>query len=272
MNLQTLLVAAHRKWLAGFNSQHLKSWDDQFIENPESALCEAAVRDVMQGFGSTVEPFADLKGQREKGAVPASRLSLRSNRAGALLRRSGEDLYRQGNRTHEASAPRATRNRPPGSAGKLTKAVFAKATRKAPQCEQDLPTLLAVGTFHTAASRHAMDRFCANSLLTVPYRSPARRRSESIWRIGRWKTHQSTKLKYASFIKPGDCSIVNARTSISGILLCGFGVFPASIIWSASPRGRPALQPGTLALESRLAKLGSTTKNINSERLGRTRS
>jgi hypothetical protein len=111
-----------------------------------------------------------------------------------------------------------------GNYGKLTRAVFGKATGKAAQCDQDLPTLLAVGTFHTAASRLAMDRFCANSLLTgeamITWSVDARTGAS----VG--ETYQSTNLKYASFIKPGDCSIINARTSISGILLYGFGLIP----------------------------------------------
>jgi hypothetical protein len=127
---------------------------------------------------------------------------------------------------------------------KLTKAVFAKAIAKTTQCEQDLPTLLAVGTFHTAASRFAMDRFCANSLLTgqpmitwdVDMRTGAS--------VG--DTYQSTNLKYASFIKPSDCSIINARTSISGILLCGFGVIPASVIGVLDPEADRPFKPELL--------------------------
>src|SRR5271156_2257842 len=83
LSRQKLLVAAHRKWLTGFNSHHLKSWEDRFIDNPESALCEAAVRDVMQGFGFTVEPVMDLEGQGESGAVQRPDFRC-SNRAGAF--------------------------------------------------------------------------------------------------------------------------------------------------------------------------------------------
>jgi hypothetical protein len=129
--------------------------------------------------------------------------------------------------------------------GKLTKAVFAKAQGKATQCEQDLPTLLAVGTFHAMASRFAMDRFCASSLLTGEPMITMDINIRTGAAVG--DTYQSTNLRYASFLKPGYCSIINARTSISGILLCGFGVLPVSIIGVLHPEAdrpfRPELLP-----------------------------
>jgi hypothetical protein len=127
---------------------------------------------------------------------------------------------------------------------KLTKAVFAKATGKATQCDQDLPTLLAVGTFHTTASRLAMDRLCANSLLTGEPMITWNVDTRTGLSVG--DTYQSTNLKYASFIKPGDCSIINARTSISGILLCGFGFLPASIIGVLHPEADRPFKPELL--------------------------
>src|SRR5438128_4169508 len=69
MNLQEKLESAHRAWLGGFDPQHLKAWTDNRAKDPEAALCEAAVRDVMQGFGFVVEPVADLLGRGAKGAV-----------------------------------------------------------------------------------------------------------------------------------------------------------------------------------------------------------
>jgi hypothetical protein len=230
LNLQEQLVSEHRQWLTGFDGQHLKSWEDQLIDNPEAALCEAAVRDIVQGFGFAVEPVADLKGQGANGAVQRPDFRC-SNGIGAF--------YVEVSNISIAKATELTNLPHPeqfGSSrfyGKLTKAVFAKAKGKATQCEQDLPTLLAVGTFHAAGSRLAMDRFCANSLLTgepmITWDVDTRTGTSVD------DTYQSTNLKYASFMKPGDCSIINARTSISGILLCGLGVLPASIIGVLHP-------------------------------------
>jgi hypothetical protein len=52
LNLQEQLMSEHRQWLTGFDCQHLKSWEDQLSDNPEAALCEAAVRDIMQASAS----------------------------------------------------------------------------------------------------------------------------------------------------------------------------------------------------------------------------
>jgi hypothetical protein len=68
LNLQEQLVSQHRQWLTGFDRRHLKSWEDQLSNDPEAALCEAAVRDIMQGFGFVVEPVVDL-GREANGAV-----------------------------------------------------------------------------------------------------------------------------------------------------------------------------------------------------------
>jgi hypothetical protein len=242
LNLQEQLVSEHRHWLTGFNSQHRKSWEHQFGDNPEAALCEAAVRDIMQGFGFVVEPIADLEGQGANGAAqrPDFRCSNRNDAfyvevANISIAKATELT----NLPHPMQLGRAT------NYGKLTKAIFGKARGKASQCEQDLPALLAVGTFHTEASHIAMDRLCANSLLTgepmITWDVDTRTGAS----VG--DTYLSTNLKYASFIKPGNCSIMNARTSISGILLCGFGVRPASIIGVLHPVAdrpfRPELLP-----------------------------
>ena len=58
-------------------------WEDQFTDNPQAALCEAAVRDIVQGFGFAVEPVADLKGQGLRGAVQRPDFRC-SNRIGAF--------------------------------------------------------------------------------------------------------------------------------------------------------------------------------------------
>src|SRR5262245_24253518 len=137
--MQDRLVAQHRTWLTGFDGQHLKSWDDQLSAQPESALCEAAVRDVMQGFGFTVVPTADLAGQGRKGAV---------RRADFHCSKGTDAFYVEAANISIAKVTEHTNLPHPevfGTArnyGKLTKAVFGKATGKAPQCEQDLPTLL----------------------------------------------------------------------------------------------------------------------------------
>jgi hypothetical protein len=112
--------------------------------------------------------------------------------------------------------------------GLLSEAVFNKAWDKTQQFEKvDGPTLLAVGTFHTSASRHSLSRRCADELLTG--------RGQIYWNVDTrtgaavGNPWHGTNLDLATFIKPKDCSIRNARTLISGIVLCGFGWDPPII-------------------------------------------
>jgi hypothetical protein len=242
MSHEGQLIADHRSWLSDFDARHLKVWNDELTSSPESALCEAAIRDVMQGLGCIVEPFADLTGKQGVGS---------EERPDFRCSKSAEAFYVEVANISIAKAIELTHlphpyelNRPATSVGMLTKAVFGKAQKKTTQCSQDLPTLLAVGTFHTAASLHSMDRFCANSLLTGEPNitwNVNTATGESVGPI--W---QSTDLKYASFIKPGACSIVNVRRSISGILLCGFGTIPARIIGILHPEADRPFNPDLL--------------------------
>jgi hypothetical protein len=241
MGVQEQLESAHRGWLNRFDPRHLKAWENSLAADPEAALCEAAVRDVMQGFGFVVEPAADLLGRGPEGAVQRPDFRCSNGTSAFYVEVSNISIAHA---TKQTNLPHPEEFKIWRSYGRLTKAVFGKATGKATQCGQDLPTLLAVGTFHAAASRRALDRWCANSLLTgepmITWNVDTRTGAS----LG--DAYQSTNLTYASFIKPGDCSIVNARTSISGILLCGFGILPASIIGVLHPQADRPFDPKLL--------------------------
>lgn len=238
MSRQEQLINEHREWLKDFDPRYLKLWDDEFSNAQEAALCEAAVRDVMHGFGFAVEPSADLKGKIGKGSVerPDFRCSKGSN--AFYVEVANISIAKA---TEESGLPHPEEFGKFRSYGKLTRPVFEKARKKMTQCDQDLPTILAVGTFHTAASYHSMDRFCANSLLTGEAMIAWNVDTTTGASVG--PAWQSTNLKYASFIKPGACSIINARTSISGILLCGFGRLPASIVGILHPEADRPFNP-----------------------------
>src|SRR6266478_21778 len=225
MSLQERLIAEHRRWLKDFDPRHLKLWNDEFSSRPESALCEAADRDVMHGFGFSVEPWADLKGEVGRGSVEKPDFRCSKGTEAFYVEVANISIPKA---TEQSGLPHPEEFGKFRAFGKLTNAVFEKARKKTTQCSQDLPTLLAVGTFHTAASYHSMDRLCANSLLTGEPMITWNVDTTTGESVG--PTWESTNLKWASFIKPRACSIVNARTSISAILLCGFGRLPASII------------------------------------------
>jgi hypothetical protein len=116
----------------------------------------------------------------------------------------------------------------------LADAIFKKCGKKNSQCSSaNLPTLLAVGTFHVHASYLCMGRRCANTLLTgEPYIS---------WNIntqtgnGIGDAFQTTTLYSASFLQSRAGSIQVARASLSGLLLCGFGSEPPKVLGVLHP-------------------------------------
>jgi hypothetical protein len=241
MSLEYRLIAEHRQWLADFDSRHLKLWNDEFSSTPESALCEAAVRDVLQGFGLSVMPCADLNGVAGKGSVKKPDFRCSVGDKSFYVEVANISVAKA---TEETGLPHPEELGKFRAYGKLTNAVFEKARKKATQCHQDLPTLLAVGTFHMSASHRSMDRFCANSLLTGEPMISWNVDTATGLSVGlAW---QSTNLKFSAFIRPDACSILNARTSISGILLCGFGRLPASIIGVLHPEADKPFNPDLL--------------------------
>lgn len=56
------LEAEHRVWLSTFDAQYLRNWEKLLNADEEAAFAEARVRQLMQGFGVTVEPNEDLNG------------------------------------------------------------------------------------------------------------------------------------------------------------------------------------------------------------------
>jgi hypothetical protein len=162
MSVEGQLVFEHRQWLKGFDSQHLKDWNDAYSAAPESALCEACVRDVMQGFGYAVQPWADLAGATGKGAEKRPDFRCSKDSCAFYVEVANISIDKATEHTGLSHPPKHEAS----NYDKLAKAIVAKAQKKTTQCEQDLPTLLAVGTFHFAASALSIDKHCAEYLLS----------------------------------------------------------------------------------------------------------
>jgi len=56
------LEAEHLDWLSAFDPQHRRDWQKPLNGDREAALCEAAVRRLLQEKQITVQPNADLVG------------------------------------------------------------------------------------------------------------------------------------------------------------------------------------------------------------------
>lgn len=209
------LESEHCRWLLAFAPQHLQKWENLRNEDYEAALCEAAVRRLLQAHGITVEPNEDLVGKAPAGTE--ARPDFRCSRPeGAFFVEatciSIVTVVKQTGLPHPLQ-PVAQ------SYGNLNHAIFGKSFKKYRQCsETNLPTLLAVGTFHQSSAL-LMSRKFADMLLTGKPSLSWTVDTETGPGIG--EVFQTTGLRSAPFLKPG--SLGGARTSLSGLLLCGFG-------------------------------------------------
>lgn len=210
------LANEHRDWLTSFDSRHLANWDRLLNGNVEAACCEAAVRRLLASFGVYVEPNEQL---RQDGSGPDFRCEA-----------SGSHFYTEVTCVLCSTATERTgiSEEPSGFAPfapfGMTEAIFSECVGKAKQCrDMDGPTLVAVGTFHGFAAMACFQKVIVSSVLTG--------KTKMAWDINistgqqAGETYQLTELEKAAFLKPDTQQEVGfARSSISGLMLCGLGI------------------------------------------------
>lgn len=207
-------VVAHRRWLGEFDGVHRKKWDSLLKRDPEPALIEALVRAFLAQHVDAVEPAEDPA----KGG-PDFRC-----RVGQKCFYTEATCIRKSSVVSKTGLPDGT----DGFFSKLTDAFFQECIGKAKQCANlDNPCLLALGTLHFEASILCFGAREAELILT----GEARLSWQYDERLGRLvgEPWQSTELRNSPFLKPpkvGGGGIDFARQSISGVLLCGFGIWP----------------------------------------------
>jgi hypothetical protein len=221
------LEAEHRIWLSAFDSQYLRNWEKMRNGNREAGLCEAGVRRLLQEHSITVEPNEELTGSEQR---PDYRCTHPEESFLVEVTCIMIDSVAEESGLPYPSKPHC------GGYRHLNDAIFKTCKGKAPQCgNASQPTLIAVGTFHSAASVLCFQRKFADMLLCGE--------TNISWMVdtqtgrGVGDSYQTTKLYSAPFLRP-DQQLSEARTSISGVLLCGFGIAP--------PRVLGVLHPGAI--------------------------
>jgi len=230
------LAAEHRVWFSPFDPRYLCNWERLLNADEEAAFAEARVRAILQGYGITVEPNEDLTGASQQ---PDFRCF------------AGADKFY----VEVACIPIAVATEktgiPDGPHGfspfcPLNDAIFAKCRGKAAQCKDlDAPTLLAIGTFHSFAAMSSFKKPVVNWVLTGE--------AEIAWdidmRTGRQagETYQITELHSAAFLRPDATQKVwYARSSISGLLLCGLGSEQPRVLGVLHPKPARPFDPAVL--------------------------
>ena len=228
----------HQAWLQSFAEQYRRNWDKLFHKDCEAALLEASVRRLLQKNGVTVEPNEDLTGASQK---PDFRCSI-----------NGIEFYVESTCITASTMTSATGlpirpgiKKTPYPVSAPTAAFKAKCVKKAKQCSNlDLPTIVAIGTFHSSASRRYFRKERLRELLTGEL-SIAWSIDSATGTTG--DSYYRTQLRSAAFLQPDEATeIAFVRQSISGLLLCGFGVDPPRVLGVLHPDAARPFSASTL--------------------------
>jgi hypothetical protein len=233
------LADEHRRWLSSFDQQHWANWEKLLKTDSEAALCEAAVRRLLQSYGVTVEPNEELTGAQR----PDFRCSI-----GDLVFYV-EVTCISINMAEKKSGIKDDQSRfAPFNVMGMTEAVFAECVNRAPQCASlDGPCLLALGTFHAMAAILGFTKVLVGCVLTGKTKLAWKMNITTAEQNG--DTYQTTEFQAAAFLKPDKTQEVGfARGSISGILLCGLGTVPGQCLGVLHPN--PAREFDDLLLPS----------------------
>lgn len=204
-------VDRHRTWLSAFEPWRLADWNRRLSNDPESALCEALVRDHLASTTPGIRPFED----RASGGpdfcveVDATSIFVEVTAMGRSAVTEATGL----------SAPVGFQDYRP-----LTSVIQRRAAAKARQlAELPGPRLLFVATLHSWASgllfskAHMKSVLTSSPTLVAPFDS-------SDGHCG--PIRQVARLEDSAFIRPSEARPQPARRSVTGIVGCGFGCVP----------------------------------------------
>jgi len=231
------LADEHRQWLRGFDARHLANWGRLLNADDEAAMTEAYVRRILQGHGATVEPNEDLAGDSQR---PDFKCSIDSETFYVEVTCISIQKV-----VEETGLPH-----PPESGARhyspLNDAIWSACKGKAKQCSNlDHPALVAIGTHHTSASAICVDEPKVDMLLTGTTKITWNIDTRTGSQVG--DTSLSTDLYSAAFLCPDPNGQLGfARSSISGLLLCGLGIEPPKTLGILHPN--PARQFNRRAL------------------------
>ena len=210
------LADEHRTWLKSFDARHLANWEKLLNGDAEPAFCEVAVRRLLESFGVTVSPNEDLK---TNGGGPDFRCEKNGAHFYVEVTCVLRDKFTERTGVSEIIPEEPVASSFDGFA--MTEAIMRECSGKAKQCGgMDAPTIVAVGTFHVLAPTFFSYKPLVSSILTG--------KPQLVWNIDvrtgmeAGESQHLTHLENAAFLKPDNGQQIGfARSSISGLLLCG---------------------------------------------------
>jgi len=231
------LEREHKQWLAHFDAQYLRNWENLRENDYEAAMMEAAVRRFLQHQGADVEPNEDLQGNRQRPDFRCTNFNAEFFVEVACI--SAANAAKETHLPYPAqSGPRFYRP--------LNNAIWKACKGKTKQCsDAGGPSLVAIGTFHDTVSDVCFSKAKVEMLLTGETKitfNLYEHVQQSLDDI-----YLSTELYSSAFLRREDTEGVGpARSSISGLVLCGFGVEPSNVRGILHPIAARPFDPGLL--------------------------
>lgn len=233
------LVAEHRAWLSAFDPQYLGNWEKLLKDDEEAALTEAGVRRLLQQRNVNVRPNEDLTGKQQR-----SDFHCQVSKGHFYVEATCISVEKATEITGLVDGANVALR--PSS---LNRKVFWESVSKAKQVSNhDAPVLVAIGTFHGVASMVSFSPPYLDMLLTG---------STTMTVAIDKKTLQSsdlpleTDLSWATFLKPDAANGIGfARSSISGLLLCGLSLEPTWVVGVLHPNPARSFDSSNLPMIS----------------------
>jgi hypothetical protein len=220
------LEAEHCSWLVAFDAQYLRNFEKLYKADYEAAMTEAAVRRFLEEQHIDVQPAEDLSGkvQRPDFLCTASNSKFYVEVTCIAIQK----VIDQTALPHPSQS--GTQHDAP-----LNDALWSACRGKAAQCgDLDYPSLVAIGTHHSSASALCIKEPKVDMLLTgttsISWNMDVRTGSK----VG--DVFLSTDLRSATFLRADPINGIGfARSSVSGLLLCGFGILPHKVLGILHP-------------------------------------
>lgn len=231
------LCEEHRKWLRAFDPQHLANWEKMLKADDEAAMTEAGVRRFLESQSVVVEPNEEITGAERRPDFKCLT--------------DGKQFYVEVTHISIHKAEKVTGLMDEGVSAMrptpLNRAIKAICSEKAVQCSnQDAPVLVAVGTFHGDAAMFSFSPPWPDMILTGMAEMSVTINRETLSVVG--GIQQTSDLHAAAFLKfEKDDSIGFARSSISGMLLCGLSLKPTWVIGLLHPNPARPFPPALLS-------------------------
>ena len=221
-------IKQRRMWLNNFDGRRLKKWEDLLQADPEAAICEAKTRILMEDHEVNIRPYEDLS----QGGPDF------------ICSKDGIDFHVETTCISIEAATRESQLFPTDNPNvddscyeDMTEKFRSVIGGKVKQCcKVEAPRIVLIGTLHPKVSVCCIDEAAAEELLTGTTYITGKVNPKTGEKVGH--TYETTRLEDSAFIKQGKDKrnwIEHARCSVSAVLLCGFGVYPPTIVGCLHP-------------------------------------